>query len=143
MTEYTCDQCYEMRQEKVVICPECGEKTLISKVSGWSAQSFCTNCNFAVVSAGGYPQTCHVDDELYALTIKNPDDNKKLTHLAKLFSQRVLDLKAEFDQGDAIRSLKVMDCLEKMKALDEIEVAYEKDPIISKNYPRIQECPFR
>ena len=44
--EYTCDECYEMRQPHICICGNCGKETMVSVVSGISAVSKCTNCGW-------------------------------------------------------------------------------------------------
>ena len=40
--EYTCDECYALRQPHICICMNCGKKTMISVVKGISAVSKCT-----------------------------------------------------------------------------------------------------
>ena len=57
--EYTCDECYALRQPHICICMNCGKNTLVSVVKGISAVSKCTNCGWGCVSAGGYPPSCH------------------------------------------------------------------------------------
>ncbi len=141
--EYTCDECYEMRQPKINICPECGKLTLISKVEGWSARSDCENCGHSVISAGGFPQKCHVDDTLFSLTILKPDENIKLTKLAKLLCENVLDLKAEFDKGQIERKFKVMDVLSKSRQIDDMGIICIFDEAILWEYARIHDCPFK
>ncbi|MCR5339432.1 MAG: hypothetical protein K6E75_12840 [Lachnospiraceae bacterium] len=140
--EYTCDDCYGMRHPKIDKCPKCGKFTFESVVEGWSAKLYCNSCGYSVISAGGFPQVCHVDDTLYALTILKPGDHKKLVKLAKLLCENVLDLKADFDKGQIERRFKVMEMLSKSKQIDDLGIVCITDPEIRGIYPNLIGCPF-
>ncbi|MDO4801439.1 MAG: hypothetical protein Q4A15_04670 [Prevotellaceae bacterium] len=65
--EYTCDECYNLRQKSIEKCPLCGRNTFEGRVIGWSNCMMCTNCGMQVASAGGYPESCHTDDREYRI----------------------------------------------------------------------------
>ena len=142
MESFTCDECYNMRQPHIDICPKCGMKTYISKVSGWSAVSECTNCHWGVVSGGGFPPTCHADDELYSVRISKPDSNAQMVKLAKILTVNVIDLKAKFDTGYMECKYKVMDCYRLANQIQNLDINYELDPKIKEKYGRLFTCEF-
>ena len=142
MESFTCDECYNMRQPHIDICPKCGMKTYISRVSGWSAVSECANCHWGVASAGGFPQTCHADDELYYLRISKLDSNAQMIKLAKILSINAISLKSEFDTGYIERKHKVMDCYRLVKQVQNLDIKYELDPRIKERYGRLFTCEF-
>lgn len=73
--EYTCDECYNLRQKSIEKCPLCGKNTFEGRVIGWSSCIKCMNCGMQVASAGGYPESCHADDREYSLIVFKPDEN--------------------------------------------------------------------
>ena len=139
---FSCDECYEMRQPSIGKCPECGQNTLISKVSGWSMVSECTNCHWEVVSAGGFPQSCVVDDELYSIRIAKPDNSNQMIQLSKILVCNVLDLKKEFDSGFIERKFKVLKCIEMNQLINKLGIACEMDPQIHQIYKRALNCEY-
>lgn len=76
--EFTCDECYQMRQKSIDICPRCGKKALESKVVGCSSLAKCTKCGIQVAIAGGFFESCRVDDRVYLLRVYEPGDNSCL-----------------------------------------------------------------
>lgn len=140
--EYTCDECYNLRQKSISKCPLCGKNTFEGRVIGWSSCIKCTNCGMQVVSPGGYPESCHEDDREYSLTIFYSNESAKLVRLAKILNKNVLDLKNEFIDGKIIVKCNVMDCIEKENKISEIGIACKLDDEISKEFPRIGNCPY-
>ncbi len=140
--EYTCDECYNLRQKSIEKCPLCRRNTFEGRVIGWSSCVRCTNCGMQVASAGGYPESCHVDDREYSLIVFKPDENTKLVSLAKILNQNVLDLKRQFIDGQIIVNGKVLDCLEKTNKISELGIVCEIDNDITKEFPRIITCPY-
>ena len=139
----TCDECYEMRQPHIGKCPECGQKTLVSRVSGWSSVSECTNCHWGVATAGGFPQPCHVDDTLYEVRISGTLNNEQMVKLGKILSCNVLELKSEFENGIIVREYKVLKCLEIFHLAQAQGIDCAMDSRILQMYRRIQDCEFK
>lgn len=142
MELYTCDECYNMRQPHIDTCPKCGMKTYISRVSGWSSVSECTNCHWGCASAGGFPPSCHVDDELFCIRIEKPDSNAKMVKLSKILSLNVITLKTELDIGYIERKLEVMDCYRLVNMIRNMDINYELDSKIKEKYSRLFTCEF-
>lgn len=139
--EYTCDECYQLRQKTVVKCPLCGRDTFEGRVIGWSSCIRCSNCGIQVSSAGGYPESCHGEKE-YRLYIYKPEDNTKLVKLAKYINRNVLELKNQFVDGQITIKDKALDCLEKEKKISELGIICKIDEELEKEFPRIRECPY-
>ena len=140
--EYTCDECYAMRQPHICICDNCGMKTMVSVVKSISAVYKCTNCGWGCASAGGYPPSCHEDDRLYALIVHKPEDKKKMVKLADLLSVRVLDLIKEFQDDIIERRYHVLKCLTRYEQLKELDIKCEIDQAIVRNFKRIMGCEY-
>ena len=140
--EYTCDECYEMRQPHICICNNCGKETMVSVVSGISAVSKCTNCGWGCVSAGGFPPSCHEDDKLYSLIIYRPEDKMKMVKLSNSLSVSVMDLIAEFQNEMIERKYSVLECLARYQQLKELDIKCEIDPAIVKKFIRIMKCEY-
>ena len=140
--EYTCDECYAMRQPHICICDNCGKKTMVSVVKSISAVSKCTNCGWGCASAGGYPPSCHEDDRLYALIVHKPEDKKKMVKLADILSVRVLDLIKEFQDDIIERRYHVLECLTRYEQLKGLDIECEIDNAIVQNFKRIMGCEY-
>lgn len=140
--EYTCDECYKMRQKSIVKCPRCQKESFECRVIGISAVNLCRECGCYVLSAGGFPEACHDDKNQYSIMINNPNDNAKLVKLAKILNFNVLDLKNGFLDNKLTLQNKLMDCIEMEKELSNIGISCAMDSRIKKEFPRIYTCPY-
>lgn len=96
--EFTCDECYQMRQKSIAICPRCGKKAFESRVIGCSSLVKCTNCGMQAASAGGFFESCNEDERMYLLRVYEPGDKSCLVKLAKILNRNVLELKKNTTQ---------------------------------------------
>ncbi len=143
MSDYNCDECYEMRQPHTCLCPECGKNTYVGQVEGISSVWKCTFCGHGVISAGGFPPACS-NTKLYHITIFRPADQKKMVCLARILNVTVLDLKKEFDEAEAgiERTFKVSECAEKHKNIQSVGIECSLDADLLKDFPRVLDCKY-
>lgn len=140
--EFTCDECFQMRQKTIAICPRCGKKALESRVVGCSSLVKCTNCGMQAASAGGFFESCHEDENMYLLRVYEPGDNSRLVKLARILNRNALELKKQFNDGRIDLQYTVMECLEKKGLIIAAGIKCELDDEIEKVYPRIIGCPY-
>lgn len=140
--EFTCDECYQLRQKSIDICPRCGKKTLESRVIGCSSLVKCTNCGMQAASTGGFFASCHEDERMYALRVYESSDTSSLVKLAKILNRNALELKKQFNDGRINLQFKVMECLEKKEKITEVGIRCEIDDEMEMVFPRIIDCPY-
>ena len=140
--DYTCDECYKMRQPHITECPQCGEHTCFAQVIGLTSVLKCSNCDFEVAGASFFP-ACW-GDTLYSISINKPDDSRKMVKLARVLNIRPLDLNQRFvdSNGHAEFKLKVLECSKVCKQISELEISYSLGQDLLRNYSRILDCPF-
>ena len=140
--DYSCDECYRMRQPHITECPQCGENTCFSQVKGLCSVLKCSNCDFEVVGASFFPACWK--DTLYSIRIDKPDDSGKMVKLARILNIRPLELNKRFvDSGGQVEvKLEIRDCAEVSKKIAELDIPYLLDRDLLRDYSRIMDCPY-
>lgn len=140
--EYTCDECYEMRQVKIGKCPRCGKHSWVSRVIWISSVSECKECGWGCVSAGGFQESCHEDNRLYSIYISKPNDKYAFAKLARILNINILELNKSFVDGQIEMKYKVMECLEKEKQISDLGMTCRVSEEVEKQFSRIKSCPY-
>lgn len=140
--DYSCDECYRMRQPSTSICPECGKNTCVSQVIGMTCHVKCSNCDHEVYGFSFFP-AC-VNETLYSIRIDKPDDSRKMVKLARVFAVRPLELQQRFADNDGTLEFKVKtrNYTDVCKQISELGIAFELDQDLLRDYSRIFDCPY-
>lgn len=138
-----CDECFELRQPHVEVCPCCGKQTFIGQVKGISVVWECSTCGYGVASSGGCPLPCCEDPDEYSVLIPAPKDNKNLLKICKVFNENALKMKQTFaENGDEIeRKGDVRACLAILLKLKKQGVECKIDEELETKYVELTNCP--
>lgn len=141
--DYSCDECYRLRQPHTETCPRCGMQTFVGQVINSSSVWSCTNCGESVASAGGFPPAC-LTDTRYLLTISKPDDPKAMVGLARILGMNSVDLNKAFDEseGRIEKDYKALECIRKQKRIIELGVKCSTEPSLLLDFHRIKDCKY-
>jgi len=136
-----CHYCLNKEYAKPHIseCPECGEKTLTSKMSGPCMITSCSNCAYEVVGSSFFPP-CHMDGLEYSFVIRNVETDKK-NAVAKLLGLNVMTLVNRLkENGNVTKTTKLFDAEKLYLALNELGIVFEVAPDFRKKFPDLIGC---
>ena len=136
-----CHYCLHKEYAKPHIseCPECGGKTLTSKLSGPCMITSCSNCAYEVVGSSFFPP-CHMDGLEYSFVIRNVETDKK-NAVAKLLGLNVMTLVNRLkENGNVTKTTKLFDAEKLYLALNELGIVFEVAPDFRKKFPDLIRC---
>lgn len=140
--EFTCDECYNMRQPHTTTCPSCGKETYIGQVIGLTAVWECTNCGEGVAGASFFP-VCW-SDRPALIIISKPADNQKMVEVARILNMNIIDLYKEFkkNSGNHIEvTSKLRECIQRYRSISKLGIPCELGSDI-KEFERSLDCPY-
>lgn len=140
--ENECDKCYQMRQETISECPNCGKQTYATRVIHLSSVSKCKACGYGCASAGGFPEACYTDERLFTITIQKPEDKALFVKLAKALNIRALELNTLFDDDQIEMKYKILECIQLERQLTELGVICKVCDDADVQFPRIRNCQY-
>lgn len=120
-------------------CPECGEKTLTSRLSGPCMIVSCSNCGYGVVGSGFYPP-CHTDELTYTIVVRNVEKDKRIK-IAKLFGLNVMNFVNRINEyGEVTQTAGLFDSEKLYLTLKELGVEVEIFPDFRRKFPDLIGC---
>lgn len=139
--EYTCDECYEMRQPHTTTCPNCGKETYTGQVIGLTAVWECSNCGEGIAGASFFP-TCW-SDKTASIVISKPSDSHKMVELARIINMNTIDLHNAFKNSDGQIevSSKLRECIRRYRSISALGIPCELGSDI-KEFERSINCPY-
>lgn len=139
--DYTCEECYNMRQPHTTTCPNCGKETYTGQVIGLTCVWECTNCEYGVAGASFYP-ACW-SDEMASIIIRKPTESQKMVELARIINMNIIDLhKAFINSGDQIEvTSKLRECIRRYRSISTLGISCFLGQEI-KEFERAIDCPY-
>jgi ribosomal protein L37AE/L43A len=120
-------------------CPECGEKTLTSRLSGPCMIVSCSNCGYGVVGSGFYPP-CHTDELTYTIVVRDVEKDKRIK-IAKLFGLNVMNFVNRINEyGEVTQTAGLFDSEKLYLTLKELGVEVEIFPDFRRKFPDLIGC---
>lgn len=139
--EFTCDECYNMRQPHTTTCPNCGKETYTGQVIGLTAVWECSNCGDGIAGASFFP-ACW-SDKTASIVIGKPSDPHKMVELARIVNMNTIDLHNAFksSENQIELSSKLRECIRRYRCISALGIPCELGSDI-KEFERSINCPY-